>query len=180
MALLAVISAALLSGVSAIWQAQVRQQQRLACAELANRLILQFLDDKSTLPASGTALRYGPWEFAWVLDEQPVKIVEAEAIRAKRESQQGTMAGPNLDRMREVRVLVWMSDDPLTAGRDGATGKTPQHGLVRLYDPQNIARHPDALQRMLDAGGVFGSALDDGQTSRGSDLSFSGNESGER
>lgn len=159
--LLAMIAAVLLSGMSNLWRQQARQQQALGAAELANRLMLQFLDDRRSLPSIAEPLRYGPYEYAWAIDERPIRVEENANIQLKREARAaaGTrIAGAGLDRLGEIRVVVWMYNDTATTGPDNLGPGAPSATLTRLHDPMNLARNPDSLEHAIKSGG-FGAAF---------------------
>src|SRR5690349_3114057 len=52
-AMLAMVAAAVLGAFTTMYGAQTRMRNRLGAMELANRLVLQYLDDKDTMPQPG-------------------------------------------------------------------------------------------------------------------------------
>src|SRR6188474_231252 len=80
MALLGVVSASLFGVVGFVTGGQLRQNQQLAAAEVANRLLLQYLDEPTKMPGTNVKMEYGPPGkaalFRWEYSEQPVAFVE--------------------------------------------------------------------------------------------------------
>lgn len=146
-ALLALVAASMLGAVGFLYKAQHRDRQRLACAELANRLMLQYLDDKDTMPAADRPLEYGPERFRWDLREDAAAVTPAVAD----DSRNRGSAGNRLDRFKLITVRVWLSDES-GGTREPALG-TPTVSIWRLVDPMAF-RNPDAINRMIntDAG----------------------------
>jgi len=146
-ALLSLVVVTMLGSVGYLHSAQQRGRQRLACAELANRLILQYLDDKDTLPAPSAPLEYGSERFRWDLREEPVTMTPAVVD----DSRSRTSNINRADRFLMVTVRVWLSEES-GGSRELAVG-TPTVSLWRFVDPTAF-RNPDAINRMIstDAG----------------------------
>lgn len=147
-ALLALVAASMLSAVGYLYSSQHRARQRLACAELSNRLILQYLDDPDKMPAADAPLDYGSERFRWDLREEAVVLRPAVAEESR--SRLGGAAA-RLDRMRMLTVRVWLAEDS-GGSREPALG-VPSIALWRFIDPSAF-RNPDAINRMIstDAG----------------------------
>src|SRR5215831_14815037 len=80
-ALLAVVSAAMFGMFGFATGMQLRGQRMLACAEVANRLMLQYLDEPTKMPLTPKTVVYGPPEapatFRWEYREEPIQLIEA-------------------------------------------------------------------------------------------------------
>ena len=61
-ALLGIVTAAMLGTINFATGIQLRQARMLACSEVANRLVLEYLDDPTKLPDPGKTVEYGPPE----------------------------------------------------------------------------------------------------------------------
>lgn len=146
-ALLSIIAASVFAAADFLIRSDQRHRQTLACAELANRLILQYLDDKSQMPSESAPIEYGPDRFRFRVEERPLNVREFfQRARA------GSGGGANrMARMVDVRVTVWLGEDSGGAMEPGAG--VPGVSLSRLMDPLAF-RNPDAINRMLstDAG----------------------------
>lgn len=138
-ALLGILSATLLGAANSMLARQKHEQRSLACCELANRLILQFLDDRDGMPDPTQPLTYGGDRFRWSLEEsylsfqpsRPPPVVEGRSQRG-------------FENFRIFYVRVWL-DDP--SGSQGAAA--PSVEVSRMYDVTAVFRNPDALEYML-------------------------------
>jgi type II secretory pathway pseudopilin PulG len=145
-ALVGVLAATLVGLFSFINATQRREQRYLAAAEVANRLMLNYLDNPAAMPDPGKVIEYGPPEnpakFRWSYTEQPVRMNEARP-----EARDETRAGPlKRDRMKLVTVRVWLSE---YSGGEMSHGDTvPGIVLTRLIDPLAL-RNPDSTTNML-------------------------------
>lgn len=145
--LLGIASAMIFSAVGQMWVGQRRQQQLLGAAEVANRIILQYLDDRTHLPRQSETIAYGRFDYRWSLKVERVVLREPDglsrdAIASRAERTEGSnRAGP-----RSVTVHVWLSDSgPRTTGR---RVRRPEFTLTRLMDPQS-PRNPDSFRKMI-------------------------------
>lgn len=158
-ALLGMVAAGFLGMISAIWGWQGRQQETLGAAEIANRLILTYLDDSTEMPPSALPLAYGPYRYRWKMKEEAVKIRDPEDLppdiaqkRAERTARSG------LDRIKFVSVHVWLSEE--TGGTMEPDADTPQATLERLVDPLAF-RNPDSIKKKFAHPEKLGEMLSD-------------------
>jgi prepilin-type N-terminal cleavage/methylation domain-containing protein len=121
--------------------------QRAAAYELANRIILQYLDDPKECPSEAEALPYGPWRFRFHLDERPVRMVVKQTEAAARTADKIPM-----NRFRMVTVRVWI----VAEGTEWSTDIAGEEmaSLTRIYDPLSamLFRNPDARERRMQRG----------------------------
>lgn len=142
-ALLSILATGLFGMLSSITRAGVRERQRLASAEIANRLILMHLDDKTSLdPLKGKTIPYGIHEYRWRLSEDKIRL--REIARRERAGSLG-MADP--DRFKQITVRVWLAET--TGGAFDPDQRPPQATLTRLYDPIHLGRNPDSLRKIM-------------------------------
>ncbi|MCC6677954.1 MAG: hypothetical protein IT436_12490 [Phycisphaerales bacterium] len=144
-ALLGLVAAGVFSAISSMAASQDRQLQRLGAAELCNRLLLQYLDDKEAMPDPTAPLAYADRRFRWSIKEEPVKL-KLPAARAAQAST-GPQRTLPLDRLKLITVNVWLSED--SGGERNPGGLTPQFAITRLIDPFNFARNPDSAENMV-------------------------------
>lgn len=116
--------------------------QRAAAYELANRLILQHLDDPKSLPSEATALSYGPWRFRFAVEEDQVRMRVKQTEAAARSAER-----INLARFKRITVRVWIVAEGTEWNRD--TAGEEMAVLTRIYDPLSamLFRNPDARDR---------------------------------
>jgi type II secretory pathway pseudopilin PulG len=144
--IVAAVAATLLSLYSFLNATQRREQRLLACAEVANRLMLNYLDNPAAMPDSSKVVEYGPPEhpgrYRWELKEDRVAMREARP-----EQRDESRAGPlQRDRMRIVTIRAWLSEQSGGSRNPGAD--TPQVVLTRMIDPIAL-RNPDSAANML-------------------------------
>jgi len=134
--LLSLVTASVMGALASVQAVEVRDRQRLGAYELANRLVLQWLDDKHKMPPPGVPLDYGPFRYMWSKDD-------ADQVRMTLNSRQGGVDAPSLqglDRYREITIYVYIAEgDPAHpyAGEQLAS-------LSRIYDPAAM-RNPSAM-----------------------------------
>jgi prepilin-type N-terminal cleavage/methylation domain-containing protein len=164
-ALLGVVSAAMFGVTSFAAGMQLRQQRMLACTEVANRLMLQYLDEPTKMPEAPKVAEYGPVQtpshFRWEYREEPIELIEANAD-ARDQSHSSTLP---TDRFRQVTIRVWLSED--SGGSRFPDESTPTAVLSRMIDPL-YPRNPDSFMNMLNDPAGF-------QQFMGSMMGFQGN-----
>lgn len=143
-ALLGIIASAIFSVLGYVYASDREDAARLGAAEVANRIIITYLDDETSIRKLPDVIVYGNEEFRWDLEEDGVRIEEPNRYARVTAGRQG--ATPNaLVRLKEVRVTVWQVD-----GTDASLqpGSTPGVRLNRLVNP--IAyRGSDGVERTL-------------------------------
>ncbi len=144
--LLGLVTASLAASVSLMQRSHARMERRLAAAELANRLILQFIDDSRSLPSQSLPLEYGPDLFRWSMDEQRVRFVTRTPATPTAGSS-GVGSGVSLDRVRMVTLRVWLA--PESGGSMQYGPDIPGVVITRLVDPLAFS-NPDSLQSLLE------------------------------
>lgn len=137
--LLGLAAASLFSVFNFVAAIQARQLQRLAAAELANRLVLMYLDDPISMPDPTKTLEYGPHLYRFEIQEQPLNLIEA---RPEGRDQNRPSPLP-LDRFTEVTARVWLSER--SGGTRDGSGGVPQARLSRMFDPLAF-RNPDSIE----------------------------------
>ena len=141
-ALLATLASVVVVGISMVMGQQIRQQQRLAAAEISNRLILQYLDDPDTLPDSNLPVAYGNEKYRWTMNIAPVNLLSA---RAEVGSELEERSRLTLDRMNAITIMVWLGEE--SGGTFKYEPSSPFFAITRVVDPvSNVTRNPDSLQ----------------------------------
>lgn len=150
--LLAVLVVSITSSISLIAAMESRARQRTNACELANRLILQYLDDEKSMPSDSLPLDYGKERYFWKKQDWNVRM----NVNRTQESTGPSLQG--LNRYKMVRVTVFESDE---------SGDYPRPGvelvhMERIYDPAT-ARNPDSAHKLDEEGirkminSIFGS-----------------------
>ena len=139
--LLSILAATVLSSLSGMIKAQSRQLQRLGAGEIANRLMLQYLDDPQTMPAEGLPVAYDGAKYRWQLAKSAARLTPAVKV----DNQRG---GLSLDRLGTVTIRVWLSEESGGAQVFGMAG-VPNYTLTRVVDPTYVFRNPDSLDNMI-------------------------------
>lgn len=139
--LLAVLATTVLSSLSGMIKAQTRQLQRLGAGEIANRLMLQYLDDPQTMPAEGLPVAYDGARYRWQLAKSSARLTPAVAG-------DGSRGGLSLDRLGTVTIRVWLSEESGGSQTYGPAG-VPSYTLTRVIDPTYVFRNPDSLDNMI-------------------------------
>lgn len=138
-ALLAMVASSIFGVFGFVVSSQTRQLQRLASAELANRLVLMYLDDPISMPEPTKTLEYGPHLYRFEFREQPLALTEAVP-----EGRDRNRPSPlPLDRFTEVSVRVWLSEK--SGGTIDGSGGVPQATVSRMFDPLAF-RNPDSIE----------------------------------
>lgn len=157
--LLAMVASSLAGAVSFMSRSQKRLDQRLGAAELASRLILQYMDDRESLPDRTLPIEYDVDRYRWTLEEDPVKF---EFDNQVADSAASASTGVSLERIKLITISVWLSDE--SGGSRSYTPNVPSAVVTRLIDPLAF-NNPDSLETLLQQPGgierLFESMLQD-------------------
>jgi hypothetical protein len=146
-AMLGIVAGAMFGVYAFALGSEAKQQQRLGAVEVANKLILNYLDSPSGMPDPSKPVEFGlppgpPLKYRWELREELVRVVEPSEDQRDR-SRESPLKN---DRFRQVSVHVWLSEQ--SGGSRYADGNTPSATLSRMLDP--IApRNPDSYMAMI-------------------------------
>lgn len=155
--IIGMLAAAVTSAISFVAGVQRQQQRQLEAAEVAHRLILQYIDDPKEMPPPTQPI--GPLNgdaFRFEFDEQPVEVVSAVDINAlPTPGVPGSNAPPNpasgsgvsLDRISVIRIRVWLAEG--SGGASTYQPDLPGATLTRLFDPMASITRPDTGQKII-------------------------------
>jgi len=147
--LLAMVAMTLSNASTIIVKAQRKMDQRLGAGELANRLILQYIDERSSLPDSSLSIEYDVDLYRWSLDESPVQF---EFDNRQTDESSAIGSGVSLDRIKLVTIKVWLDAD--SGGAYSYSSSVPNIVLTRLIDPLAF-NNPDSIETLFaKPGGV--------------------------
>ncbi|MDQ7012342.1 MAG: hypothetical protein Q9O74_00425 [Planctomycetota bacterium] len=148
---LALAIATMASTVSTITGQQGRSQHLLGAAELANRLIIQYLDDERALPSEDLTLPYGEDEYRYRINITRVQSTLDESIERVLDDLPAQQSGQTPDRLKKVAVTVWLSER--SGGAYQPNQGAPQQTLVRVVDPLAFHRRPpESINNLLESG----------------------------
>lgn len=138
--MLGLVAATVFGAFGSMMGAQERQQHRLNAMELANRLILIYLDDERRLPTANQALFFNQDKYRFDVREVPVKLTPSRPDVADERVSSSPLS---VDRMTAVSVRVWLSEE------SGGSFSFPENNpgvpmaaVTRLMDPIAM-RNPD-------------------------------------
>ena len=150
-ALLGIVSMGVLSSLNYLVLQQKRAEQIAGAAEVANRVVVMYLDAPTNMPPGGEPIAYGRHLYRWAYAAQPIDVFDPNA------TDQPTPL--SLTRLQELTVSVWLHED--SGGDFSPDAGTPGIVVRRMLDPL-ATRNPDSFERALDSGefleGITGGA----------------------
>lgn len=147
------LSASMIAGaLSYAYRAQNRELGTLGAAELASTLILQYLDERESMPSAGLPIAYGPEGnevfYRWDLSDKPARLENNP--RAEAQAETNATGASMADRFRQITIRVWRSEE--SEGSFTYTGGSGTAVITRLYHPLAFEyRSPDTLQKMVES-----------------------------
>ena len=146
-ALLGIVAASLLSAASFGTATQLRRERRAAAMDIANQLMIAWLDDPvNTTPERTRELfTYGrdSEAYRWRVVVQAAKIDESRNARAARPDDRQTPV--TFDKLEEVTIEVWFDDGVSLRG----PGDGPSARLTRIVNPFAF-RNPDSMANTVN------------------------------
>ncbi|MCA9298616.1 MAG: hypothetical protein KDA28_06090 [Phycisphaerales bacterium] len=152
-ALLGAIASTMFGAFEFLFRADARERHQLASAELAHRLMLQFLDDEESMPAPNLPVPYGPADneslYRWSLERYQLRYEESVAVQEAQSNSRRTRTSPTDTRenLQQIVITVWLAED--SGGSTEPMPGTPMARIVRLYDPMFIMRNPDSADYLI-------------------------------
>lgn len=142
--ILGLITSAISSTLAFVYKQERQDDLRLAANELANRLLLQYLDDETMINRMrGRPLDYGTSRYRWTIDVERVGMRMREA-----EPGSGRPRAQYKDRFELVTARVWLDSDTARGKfAQNDQGPEPLAELSRLLDPA-APRNFDAMSRL--------------------------------
>lgn len=153
MALLGMVTAVIVTALNSVVAGQTSGQKRLGAAEVANRLLIQYLDDESSMPSRTAPVGYGPDFYRWRMTETPIVLEPARTDeRAAR-----TRTPRSFQSLKNVTVEVWLAEQ--SGGSFEPDSGTPSVMLSRIVDPlafrnmdsfERLRRDPERFRRYIE------------------------------
>ncbi len=134
--MLSMVTLIVTNAVNSIMTMEAESRKRLAAYEVANRLMLTFLDDPDELPPKSNPISYGSYQFLYELERTPAKLV----INRTQESSGSALQA--LDRFRMVGVTVY---EALPSDVAMAIEGEALASISRAIDPFT-PRNPDSIE----------------------------------
>lgn len=129
-AILAMLAGVVFTAYNGMLASQRQQVRRLGAAEVCNRLILQYLDDKTSIPQPSTPIAYGGDLYHWSLEETAVALQPARPDVAADRSGASSIT---VDRIQAITVQAWLSEE--SGGGVRPDGVIPAFAMTRMIDP---------------------------------------------
>lgn len=140
-ALLGIVSMGILGALNYLVLQQKRAEHFAGASEVANRVVIMFLDNPDGMPPGGRPIPYGRHLYRWTYEAAPIEVFDPNATDA---------ATPmSLARLQELTVSVWLHED--SGGAYSPNASTPGIVVRRMLDPM-ATRNPDALSRSVAEG----------------------------
>jgi len=151
-ALLALLSSTVFGAFSYLMGRQRLEQQKLGAAEVANRLMLQFLDDPDSLPAAGLAVEHGPDRYRWDQVQTPVKIKPVEPSNPQPVAAGARSSNMLIDHTVQVTMRAWLSEE--SGGSTELDSSVPNVTITRIVYP-TLSRNPDSAANLRNTPNGF-------------------------
>ncbi|MEL6329168.1 MAG: type II secretion system protein [Planctomycetota bacterium] len=151
--ILGLLATTLMGAISSISAADLRQQQRLAAAELASRLMIMYLDDAESMPSNFLPVAYKTWDglspreqwrYRWDVNERFGVELEPSISAAQEVPSLPDAFDGFAGRAKLVTVRVWLSEE--SGGSFLYDQGVPSSIAVRLVDPVDF-ENADSFQR---------------------------------
>ncbi|MDX2146064.1 MAG: type II secretion system protein [Planctomycetota bacterium] len=145
-ALLSIVAAAGFSATQFVFARHEREQRRLAAAEMASRLLIQYVDDKNKMPSEFDPINYGALSFRYTKSDAPIGVKEFKPVPTSGGGRQSLMS---MESCRQITVRVWLSEE--SGGSFDGSGNAPSATLTRIYNPMRPV-NPDSFENKKSSG----------------------------
>lgn len=138
--ILASVVAVTMTALNFIYGQSERQIAREGAMELANRLMIIFLDDENEFKRQPHSLDFDGRRYNWSSREDAVGVVpviDGESARAIKSA----------ERLRNIQIDVWLADG--TDANDQPSPAAPSARVVRLVDV--IYMNPDSVANTMSS-----------------------------
>ncbi len=166
-ALLGIVSMGVFGVLNYLVLQQKRAEYFTGAAEVANRVVIMFLDNPDNMPSGGQPIAYGRNLYRWTYEASPIEVYDPNATEES--------TPMSLARLQELTVSVWLHED--SGGAYTPSAGTPGIVVRRMLDPL-ANRNPDTLTRKIERGDVIGDFMSGGGPSRSGGSQAPGGELG--
>lgn len=145
-ALLGIVAGGVLGAIGWVWNMELRNRRELAAAEIANRVVIAYLDDATSLRDLPRVIYYENEPYRWKADRQRVSLQDANPNARVGPDGRRQDAGTIFQELVSLRVTAWHDD-----GSAGAfvPGSAPSASIDRIVNPLDFASY-DSLERLLE------------------------------
>lgn len=140
-ALLGIVAFGIFGALNYLVLQQKRAEQIAGAAEVANRVVVMYLDNPKAMPPGGRPIAYGRNLYRWTYEASPIDVYDPNAI--------GEATPMSLTRLQELTVSTWLHED--SGGAYSPNPGTPGIVVRRMLDPL-ASRNPDSLDRAVKDG----------------------------
>lgn len=140
-ALLGIVAFGIFGALNYLVLQQKRAEQIAGAAEVANRVVVMYLDNPKAMPPGGRPIPYGRNLYRWTYEASPIEVYDPNAI--------GEATPMSLTRLQELTVSTWLHED--SGGAYSPNPGTPGIVVRRMLDPL-ASRNPDSLERAVQDG----------------------------
>lgn len=166
-ALLGIVSMGILGALNYLVLQQKRAEHFAGASEVANRVVVMFLDNPDGMPPGGQPIAYGRHLYRWTYEASPIDVYDPNATEE---------ATPmSLTRLQELTVSVWLHED--SGGAYSPNAGTPGIVVRRMLDPL-ASRNPDSFKRKIEGPGFIDDVVGGGGPGRSGGSQAPGGESG--
>ncbi|MEL7483974.1 MAG: type II secretion system protein [Planctomycetota bacterium] len=144
-ALLGILGGAIFSVFGYAWRVEIEARHTLAAAEIANRVLISYIDDPTSPEDLPELIAYEQARYRWSIDTDPTIIRDAHPdARVNRDGSPEVQQA--LESMERVTITAWLDDG---TPESVAPGRTPTFQLERVINPFQY-RGNDTLERLLN------------------------------
>ncbi|MEQ8316492.1 MAG: hypothetical protein RIE77_11505 [Phycisphaerales bacterium] len=152
-ALLGIVAMGVFGALNYLVLQQKRAEQFAGASEVANRVVVMYLDSPDNMPQGGRPIAYGRHLYRWTYDAAPIDVYDPNATDEP--------TPLSLTRLRELTVSVWLHED--SGGAYSPNPSIPGIIVRRMLDPL-ATRNPDTLQRGIEDGTIMEGIMGGGST----------------
>ncbi len=139
-ALLGIVAMGVFGALNYLVLQQKRAEQIAGASEVANRVVVMYLDSPDDMPQDGRPIDYGRHRYRWTYESAPIDVFDPNATDES--------TPMPLTRLRELTVSVWLHEE--SGGAFSPNPSTPGIVVRRMLDPL-ASRNPDTFARGIDS-----------------------------
>lgn len=143
-ALLGIVAMGVFGALNYLVLQQKRAEQIAGASEVANRVVVMYLDSPDNMPQGGRPIAYGRHRYRWTYESAPIDVYDPNATDEP--------TPLSLTRLRELTVSVWLHED--SGGAYSPDAGTPGIVVRRMLDPL-ATRNPDSFERGIEDGSLM-------------------------